>query len=87
MAASHPDALAAQIKEKFPDSSLALANGEWFIVAPSTTTTTELSEKLGITDGAISSAIVMSVSSYYGRTQVATWEWISAKMGTTQNAS
>ncbi len=86
-AVAKPDALEAVISEKFPDSAFNVAPGEWLIAAPSTTTTIELSKRLGITDGSSSSAIILSVSSYYGRGSVAAWEWIAAKTGATQNAS
>lgn len=87
IAVSQPDVLAVKIKEQFPDFSLEPQKGQWLIVAPGTTTTTELSNQLGITDGASSGAIVLNVASYYGRTNPPTWEWIAAKMGAVQNAT
>lgn len=82
-----PEALEAVIKEKYPEMALKVAPGEWLLVAPSTTTTIELCNQLGITEGTSSGAIVVSVSSYYGRASVAVWEWIAAKTGATQNVS
>jgi hypothetical protein len=87
LAVANPDALEPVIKDKFPDSSLKVAPGEWLIAAPSTTTTVELSNQLGITDGSSSNAVVLSVTSYYGRVSVSVWEWIAAKTGATQNVS
>jgi hypothetical protein len=87
IAVAHPEALEAQIRAKFPDLSMEARKGQWFIVAPSTTTTTELSNQLGITEGTSSAAIVLNVASYYGRTNPATWEWIAAQMGAAQNAN
>jgi hypothetical protein len=72
--------------EKYKDMALEVGVGQWLIVRPSTTTTIELSLELGITGGANGGAIVLSVSSYYGRTTPSTWEWIAAKTGATPNA-
>jgi len=81
MAVGSPDALKSAIEKKFSGEALEVAPGQWLIVRPSTTTTIELSDELGITDGSISGAIVLSVSSYHGRTRPSTWEWIAAKTG------
>lgn len=39
-------------------------------------TSTELSDLLKITGGENGLAIVLAISSYYGRTSTDTWEWI-----------
>jgi hypothetical protein len=84
MAAGNPLLLEPKIEEKFPGSNLQVAPGDWFIVGPSTMTTQELAILLEIsTETSISSAIVLSVASYFGRSQVTTWEWLTAKMGDT----
>ncbi len=44
-------------------------------------TCTELSEFLGITGGISGNALVVSVSSYYGRTTPDTWEWMTKNWG------
>ncbi|MGH9599934.1 MAG: hypothetical protein ACRD27_08715 [Terracidiphilus sp.] len=86
MATGNPTALKTVIMSKHKDMALEVAPGQWLIVLPSTTTTIELSLDLGITDGSNGGAIVLSVSSYYGRSSPSTWEWIAAKTGVTPNA-
>jgi hypothetical protein len=82
IAASKPEALLPNIEAEFPDSHLAVGVGQWLIVGPSTLTTQELAVKLKISvEDNVSAAIVLSVASYFGRTQLSTWEWLIAKMG------
>lgn len=82
IAAEHPDILKANIEAQYPDLNLSVGSGQWFLIGPSTLTTQELAIKLGISsEPSISGAIVLSVSSYYGRTQISTWEWLTAKTG------
>jgi len=58
---------------------------QWFVV--SIGTAIDISTKLGITDGAAGGGIVLAVSSYYGRTNLTTWEWIAAKIGAPKSAA
>lgn len=82
IAASHPDQLKPRIESEFPDTSLAVGIGQWFIIGPSTMTTQELSIRLGLTiPDEVSGAVVLSVNSYFGRAPLSIWEWLSAKMG------
>lgn len=84
IAADNPEKLKAKIEAEFPESNLSVGTGQWLIVGPASMTTQELSVKLGISvDASISGAIVLSVSSYFGRTQINRWEWLTAKMGDT----
>ncbi len=84
IAAINIDALKPRIEADFPDTNLMVGAGQWLIVGPNSMTTQELAIKLGIsTEPSISGGIVLSVSSYYGRTQISTWEWLTAKMGDT----
>ncbi len=57
------------------------AEGQWLIIAPQATTTKELSDRLGITDGSVSGGIVVRVENYYGRASTSVWEWVATKMG------
>jgi hypothetical protein len=84
IAADNPEKLKAKIEAEFPDANLMVGTDQWLIVGPSTMTTQELSVKLQISvEASISGAIVLSVSSYFGRTPVNRWEWLTAKMGDT----
>jgi hypothetical protein len=87
MAAGNAEALKAVIKAKYSDQAMEVAPGQWLIIRPSTTTTLEVAKELGIYDGTTSGGIVLSITSYNGRTSPSTWEWISAKTGATSNAS
>jgi hypothetical protein len=82
IAADAPDALKAKIEATFPDTNLMVGKGQWFIIGLSSMTTQELGVKLEISvDKSISGAIVLSVSSYFGRAPLNIWEWLTAKMG------
>jgi hypothetical protein len=87
IAVGNPVALKSAITQKFSDEALEVAPGQWLIARPGTTTTLEVANQLGIYDGSVSGGIVLSISSYNGRTRPTTWEWIAAKTGATQNAS
>jgi hypothetical protein len=77
--------LAARIESEFPTDHYTVTQTQWLVV--STGTAIDVSTRLGITDGAAGSGIVLAVSSYYGRTSMATWEWISAKIGAPKSAA
>ena len=84
IAVGRPEALAPRIQELFPENFFLVEPGQWLLVAPATTTTQELSVSLGISsDASVSDAIVLNVSSYFGRASLNTWEWLAAKMGDT----
>ena len=87
IAVGSANALRKAIGTKYPGESLEVVPGQWLVARPSTTTTLDISKELGITDGTVSGAIVLSVSSYYGRSSPSTWEWIAAKTGTAPNAT
>jgi hypothetical protein len=88
IAAGTPEALGARIQQAFPDGmSFSVADDQWLIAAPSTATTKEISTQLQITtENPVSTAIVLACTSYFGRANVATWEWIVAKTGTLPSA-
>ncbi|MCM0018406.1 MAG: hypothetical protein NBV67_00265 [Tagaea sp.] len=44
-------------------------------------TAKELSDKLGVTDGATSNAVIVRVEDYFGRAPRDIWEWIAVKQG------
>lgn len=84
IAAATPDKLKVKIEAEYPDANLMIGTGQWFVVGPSSLTSKELAVQLGISvDVPVSTAIVLAVNSYFGRTQIGTWEWLSAKMGDT----
>ncbi len=83
-AASNPEAMKQKLSSSqntFPFLSKAASDESWLIIAPNAITTKELSDAFGITDGSVSSAVVVRVENYFGRASTDIWEWIAAKMG------
>lgn len=74
---SNPDLLGEKIKAVFGDNSIKLQGDSWLIAAEGTTQT--VSEQIEITQGATGTALIVSVSGYFGRQPVNVWEWIKAK--------
>lgn len=81
-AASDPDALKQRLEthNTFQLLSKGTSDESWLLIAPNAVTTIELANALGITDGSVSSAIVVRVENYFGRANTDVWEWIAAKM-------
>jgi hypothetical protein len=77
-------ALAQAITSAFPNDHLRINDTQWLISA--TGTTIEVSSKLGIYDAkeperpVVGNAIVLAVSSYFGRAPATIWEWIKTKL-------
>lgn len=77
----------ALVEEKM--SSLApwvwwkLQEGQWLLIAPSATTSKEVSDALGftMTEGSVGNGIVLRVENYFGRYTRSLWEWIATKQG------
>jgi hypothetical protein len=94
IAVADAEKMAAKLVSEFPDTHLKVANGQWLLVGESSVTTTEVSHKLHITDetgtpptDTPGSAIVLSVSNYYGRASRNIWEWITSKIGGTDGVA
>ena len=85
VAGSNSGALATKISTDFPTDSLAVGTGgPWLIVTDGTAK--DLSDKLGISDGSTSTAIVLATSGYFGRAPNNIWEWIAARLKAPTNA-
>jgi hypothetical protein len=67
------------IAEKFGNKSFCLPQGEWFVSYDGTST--QLSNELGISDGAIGAAVVLNFSGYWGRAGKDIWEWLKENAG------
>ncbi len=76
-AAAQPEKLSGAIAKHFPGNFTKVSDDSWFISADGTSK--DVSDKLGVTDGASGGAIVVSVSGYYGRASTPIWEWVKAK--------
>ena len=55
---------------------LKIREGIWLIEAK--TTAQDVSEQLGSSSGETGTAIILKVSSYYGRAETDVWDWIQA---------
>jgi len=73
--------LAAALTTHFPNDHLKIGHGQWLLAGKNTTV--DVSNLLGITDGSNGSAIVVSISSYYGRASANVWEWMKVKLSAT----
>ncbi len=69
--------LQAAIKEKYPNDHYELYPNQWLVRGEKTSP--EIAEELGITKEIPDTAIVFSVSSYWGRTNPNVWEWLKVK--------
>ncbi len=70
--------LDAAIRDKYPDDSLQVSPNQWLILAAATAKA--VSDELGISDAKNGTAIVLRVTSYYGRAPTNIWEWIAQKL-------
>lgn len=65
------------IQQAFPNDYISLKPDAWFVAFNGSAQ--DLSNKLGITDGSNGSAIVASISTYYGRANPDIWSWVKNK--------
>jgi len=67
------------LESKFAGNFFRAWNGQWFISASGTPR--QIAEQLGIgSEGENGSAIILSVSSYWGRANVELWPWLAARI-------
>ncbi len=79
-------AMDAKVVATFPNHHLKPASNQWLIAT--NTTATELSHQLDITRledgkivrGSMDSAIVLSVSTYFGNGPTSWWEWLKTQV-------
>ena len=81
-AVSDASPIEERLRKTAPWLYLNVAPGQWLLVAPSSTTTKEVAERLGMVagEGAVNGIVVRS-DGYYGRSAKSTWEWIATKLG------
>jgi hypothetical protein len=76
--------LVAAIKAAYVDEHLALNDTQWLVSAGGTAM--DVSAKIGVTDPnnrqatPVGSAVIFSITSYYGRAPTPVWDWIKAKL-------
>jgi hypothetical protein len=66
------------ITREFRQDNLRLGDKVW-LVATKGKTAREVSEALGITDGASGPAVVLDVSDYYGFASTDIWGWMKSR--------
>ena len=81
----HPQpSLVEAIQKLFPDDHLSITETQWLV--SSAGTVVDLTAKLGIYDvkspgaPATGIAVILAVSSYYGRAPTTVWDWLKTKM-------
>lgn len=84
---SNPSAIKAILPRLAPWEYRELRDGQWLLIAPNTTTTQEVSEKLGFDKAGPDTGIVLRVENYFGRNYQALWEWIATKKGASLGTS
>jgi hypothetical protein len=75
----NPAAITAAMELYFSNDHIKVSDTVYF-VAGRGMTAQDVSDKLGITEGGNGSAIVVTVTGYYGRASTNVWEWIAAKV-------
>ena len=65
------------IAKLYPNSHYQLSESAWLVAAAGTAT--EVSNKIGISDGQNGSALVLEISDYFGRANSNIWTWIKNK--------
>lgn len=81
-AVSDAAAIEARLQTIAPWLYLNVGTGEWLVIAPSSTTTKELCDQIGL--GTVEPAgrgIVVRAEGYFGRSSKSIWEWIATKQG------
>jgi hypothetical protein len=76
----NPDAIGAEVERAFPNAHLPVVTGTWLVSA--NLTAIEVSNKLGVTGAAgpaVGTALIVAISSYYGRAPSEIWDWIKTK--------
>jgi hypothetical protein len=71
-------ALAAKVKEQFPDDHCAVESDKWFVAAVGTTAAA-VATKLGMSPADKIDGIVVTVGGYFGLAPPNIWEWLKAK--------
>ena len=78
-AINDPSKVEASIKAHFNGEYYQVPhNNAWFVVFNGTTK--ELSDKIGLTNAANGTGVVIAVSNYYGRAPTDMWEWLKTRV-------
>lgn len=70
--------IGAAIESVFADNFFRLSNGQWFVSTHGTAQ--QLSDRLGISDGSNGGGVVVTVASYWGRSNPDLWPWLAARI-------
>lgn len=75
----HPDKMREAVNKLYPNDNFDLGTNEWLISAKDTALSVANTLGISTEPSDVGSAIVFSMSSYYGRTSSDVWEWIKTK--------
>ena len=74
----------SKLRERYATSDvIEVGSGQWLLSA--TGTPTEVSNNLGITEPPNVSALVLSVTGYWGRAPTTVWDWLKARIEASQS--
>jgi hypothetical protein len=74
---ARPAELEAALARVYPDDYLSLGGGQYLVSAIGSAKA--VSDKLGISDGNMGSAIVFKMTNYFGRATTEIWDWVKNK--------
>lgn len=81
-AVANAEAVEKRLQTVSPWLYLSVGTGQWLLIAPSATTSKEVSDKVGLgTSDPVTTGLVVRVENYFGRNSSSVWEWIVTKMG------
>lgn len=78
VAAQDEAKIAPAIQAIYPSDHIKVWDGLW-LVSDESATAEQVSDKLGIRNGARGLAIVASINGYYGYASKNVWEWLAVK--------
>jgi hypothetical protein len=67
------------VRKGFPAAHYDLGHGAWLVSGQGTAQ--DISTQIGVTDGAMGTAVIVEIGSYYGRANPAIWTWIKTNWG------
>jgi len=76
---SNAPAVRAALEREFPSDYFDLGYNAWLLAA-NRATAKSVSDRLGISDGASGSGLVVSVRNYFGRAPDAVWDWLEENL-------
>jgi len=70
--------LGSILEAQYANNFLRVWNNQWIISANGTPK--DISDKLGVSDGSAGTAMILLVTSYWGRANPDFWQWMSERL-------